>query len=128
MTEDNIRHLPRIGIGEAMRLYGMTARAIRFYEEKGLIEARRDRMNYRYSDSIARKRLAWIGPLRGAGLSLEDIRDVLDAEDETRGTFALAKLQDRRRAMEAELARTDEALAELTRRLAPTAPRTAVAR
>lgn len=113
MTEDNIRHLPRIGIGEAMRLFGMTARAIRFYEEKGLIEVRRDRMNCRYYDGVARRRLGWIGPLRAAGLSLKDIQDVLDVEDEARGACALAKLQARRSEMQMELARIDLALAKL---------------
>jgi DNA-binding transcriptional MerR regulator len=48
MIEDNIRHLPRLRIGEAMKLFDMTARAIRYYEERGLIDARRDRMNSRY--------------------------------------------------------------------------------
>ena len=113
MTEDNIRHLPRIGIGEAMRLFGMTARAIRFYEEKGLIEVRRDRMNCRYYDGVARRRLGWIAPLRAAGLSLRDIQDVLDVEDEARDQAALAKLQARRRELQMELAKVDLALTKL---------------
>lgn len=115
MTEDNIRHLPRLGIGEAMRLFGMTARALRFYEEKGLIEARRDRMNCRYYDPVARKRLGWIGPLRSAGLSLTDIRSVLEADEaDGRGReCALAKLQARRQAVQLELAKVDLALTSL---------------
>ena len=115
MTEDNIRHLPRIGIGEAMRLYGMTARAIRFYEEKGLIEARRDRMNCRFYDGAARRRLSWIGPLRAAGLSLADILAVLEAEEENgRGReCAIGKLQNRRQAVQTELAKVDLALTRL---------------
>lgn len=112
MTEDNIRHLPRIGIGEAMKLYGMTARAIRFYEEKGLIEARRDRMNCRFYDGAARRRLSWIGPLRAAGLSLSDILDVLEAEEENGHgrDCAIGKLQNRRQAVQTELAKVDLAL------------------
>ena len=114
MTEDNVHHLPRIGIGEAMRLFGMTARAIRFYEEKGLIEVRRDRMNCRFYDSVARRRLGWIAPLRAAGLSLQDIREVLETADETaRRACAEVKLQERRRTLQMDLAKTDLALSKL---------------
>ena len=114
MNDTNIRQLPRIGIGDAMKLYGMTARAIRFYEEKGLIEARRDRMNYRYYDSAGRRRLAWIGPLRAAGLSLSDIQDVLEAEEAHRRgrACAVAKLEQRRTALQRELAKLEVALTE----------------
>ena len=117
MTDDNIRHLPRIGIGEAMQLFGMTARAIRFYEEKGLIEARRDRLNSRFYDGVARERLRWISALRAAGLPLADIEDVLNAEDRDGGgrDCALGKLQARRATVQLELARVDLAVAKLDR-------------
>jgi DNA-binding transcriptional MerR regulator len=107
MTEENIRHLPRIGIGEAMRLYGMTARAIRFYEEKRLVEARRDRLNCRYYDHEARERLAWIGSLRQAGLSLPDIQYVLEAREDARRGRARTVLEQRRRSLELDLARLE---------------------
>jgi DNA-binding transcriptional MerR regulator len=121
MTDDNVRYFPRLGIGEAMRLFGMTARALRFYEEKGLIEARRDRMNCRYYDPVARKRLSWIGPLRAAGLSLADIMAVIEADEaEDRGReTALGLLQTRRQAMQLELAKLDLALDKYA---APTQP------
>ena len=57
MTVENIHHLPRLGMAGAMRLFGLTARALRFYEEKGLVEARRDRLNARFYDPAARRRL-----------------------------------------------------------------------
>jgi DNA-binding transcriptional MerR regulator len=112
MTFENIRHLPRLSLGEAMQLFGLTARALRFYEEKGLIEARRDRLNYRYYDGSARKRLAWISPLRAAGVSLSDIEDVLTAEEEnSKGRdCAVAKLERRRNALRMELAKIDAAI------------------
>jgi DNA-binding transcriptional MerR regulator len=113
MTGDNIRHLPHIGIGEAVRLYGMTPRAIRFYDEKGLVTSRRDRLNHRYYDHEARQRLAWIGSLRRAGLSLDEIRSVLMAADEARHSRALALLAERRRGLEAELGRMDVVLDDL---------------
>lgn len=113
MTDDNVRHLPRIGIGEATRLYGLSARAIRFYEEKGLVQPRRDRTNVRFYDGAARRRLEWIAQLRKAGVSLDRIREVLQAEESSRRgrERALASLADRRRSLQEELEQVDAALA-----------------
>lgn len=114
MTRENIHHLPRLGMSGAMRLFGLTARALRFYEEKGLVEARRDRLNARYYDPVARGRLEWIARLRKAGVSLPDIEDVLGAEENGRGhEIAMAKLERRREALKAELGQLDEVLTEL---------------
>lgn len=115
MIRSSIHQLPRLGMSNAMRLFGLTARALRFYEERGLIEARRDRLNTRYYDPVARRRLEWISRLRQAGVSLPDIREVLDAEDDDqRGReCALAKLGRRREALQQELARLDEVVSEL---------------
>jgi DNA-binding transcriptional MerR regulator len=125
MTIENIHHLPRLGMSGAMRLFGLTARALRFYEEKGLIEARRDRLNARFYDAAARRRLEWIARLRKAGVSLPDIEDVLEAEDDGgRGRdCALAKLTRRRETLTAELASLDAAMAELAEAPQPGAPR-----
>ncbi|WP_293906534.1 MerR family transcriptional regulator [Phenylobacterium sp.] len=115
MAPENLHHLPRLGMANAMRIFGMTARALRFYEERGLVEARRDRLNARYYDPVARGRLAWISRLRKAGVSLTDIEDVLRAEDEDgRGAdCARDKLAGRREALAAELAQLDSVLADL---------------
>ena len=114
MTRENIHHLPRLGMSGAMRLFGLTARALRFYEEKGLVEARRDRLNARYYDPVARGRLEWIARLRKAGVSLPDIEDVLGAEEDGKGRdCALRKLERRREALQAELNQVDEVLAEI---------------
>lgn len=126
MTVENIHHLPRLGMAGAMRLFGLTARALRFYEEKGLVEARRDRLNARFYDPAARRRLEWISRLRKAGVSLPDIEEVLRAEDEGAGgrECAVRKLEARREALAAELARLDASLAEFkTAPAAPSAPR-----
>ena len=116
MTDDNVHHLPRIGIGEAMRLYGLTARAIRFYEEKGLVEPRRDRLNVRFFDGVARRRLGWIAQLRKAGVPLGDIAEVLEAEEsDSRGRErALASLETRRQSLRRELEQVEAALAEFS--------------
>jgi len=89
--------LPRIGIGAAQQLYGLTARAIRYYEERGLVAAHRDRANQRYYDHEGRGRLAWISMLRQVGLSLPDIGEVLIADRNGVGpATAIAKLAQRR--------------------------------
>lgn len=122
MTLDNIHHLPRLGLSNAMRVFGMTARALRFYEEKGLIEARRDRFNARYYDPVARERLAWIARLRRANISLPDIQEVLEYDDEAAvRASAQRKLTARREALKQELASVETTLAELET-LAPAGP------
>lgn len=112
MTDGNVRQLPRLAIGDAMQLFGLTARAIRFYEERGLIRARRDRLNHRYFDATARRRLAWIVALRAAGLGLRDISRVLAVEESggDGAVLAIARLNSRRTELEAELARIDRAV------------------
>ena len=108
---NKLRHLPRLGMSDAQKIYGLTARALRFYEERGLLHAQRDRLNCRYFDGEARRRLGWISVLRSAGVSLPDVQDVLQADDaDERGRqAALAKLERRRRALAEQLA-TVEAL------------------
>lgn len=119
--DDNLRHLPRLGIAGAMRLYGMTARALRFYEERGLIEARRDRQNARFYDPDARRKLEWISRLRRAGVGLPEIEDVLAAETDAEARAAAAgALRARRAKLTAELAALDSAMGDLER---PEAPR-----
>ncbi len=121
MVDDNIHRLPRIGLGDATRLFGLTARAIRFYEERGLVEARRDPLNRRYYDAAGRERLGWISQLRHAGVSIPDVEHVLLAEDKAAGgrECAIAKLQARRRTLEAELERVDEVRRVLDGPMAP---------
>lgn len=121
MTEPKVHHLPRLGLASAMRLYGLTARALRFYEERGLIEARRDRLNARFYDPDARRRLDWIVPLRQAGVSLEDIREVLRAEEEDgRGQDCALRAVARREAeLEAQLSAAKAAALALQTAPAP---------
>ncbi|MGH6965845.1 MAG: MerR family transcriptional regulator [Phenylobacterium sp.] len=107
----------RLGLGEACRLFGFTPRALRLYDERGLVRAERDHLNRRYYDDAGRERLAWIAQLRRARVSLPDIRSVLEAEEAHGGGWdlALEKLQARRRALHDELARVDTEIARLGR-------------
>jgi DNA-binding transcriptional MerR regulator len=115
MSESNVYTLHFMSVADAMRVFGLTARAIRFYEEKGLFSAGRNRLNARLFDAAACRRLAWIAKLRAAGVSLPDIRLVLNAEDrDGQGrSCALGMLEARRRAAEAELRQVNDIIADL---------------
>ena len=70
----------RISIGHAARLTGLTIRAIRFYEQRGLIEGQRDARDVRTYDAMDFERLARIAELRAIGVSLDDIAALITAD------------------------------------------------
>ena len=110
----NVHQFPRLSISAAGRLFGLTARALRFYEQRGLIEAQRDRLNTRIYDPVARCRLGWIARLREADIPLPDIKQVLAAEGSAARTArAVAALQRRREAVTSQLAAIDELIGDL---------------
>lgn len=120
MTGENIRHLPRLPMTGAMRIFGLTARALRYYEARGLVAARRDRRNARYYDAAATTRLRWIVRLRKAGVSLAEIATVLQAEDPTaRRERALQSITRRRERASQELGWIEAVLAEIAAEQAP---------
>ena len=67
-------------IAELANEFGVTARAIRFYEDKGLIKPTRRGQNRIYS-FVDHKRLAWILRGKRVGFSLKEIGDLLDLYD-----------------------------------------------
>ena len=79
----NLRRPPfrTYSITQLCREFGATPRALRFYEEQGLLSpARRDTARvYSYKD---RARLKLILRGRRVGLSIAEIRDILDTYDE----------------------------------------------
>jgi DNA-binding transcriptional MerR regulator len=79
----NLRRPPyrTYSITQLCREFGATPRALRFYEEQGLLSpGRRDSSRvYSYKD---RARLQLIMRGRRVGLSIAEIRDILDAYDE----------------------------------------------
>jgi DNA-binding transcriptional MerR regulator len=62
-----------VRIGELARATGTTARALRFYEERGLLSAARTGNGYRRYDGSAVTRVANIRYLLDAGLTLDDV-------------------------------------------------------
>lgn len=68
-------------ITQLCREFGATPRALRFYEEQGLLSPGRRELNRIYSHKD-RARLVLILRGRRVGLSIAEIRDILDAYDE----------------------------------------------
>src|SRR5687768_18087214 len=67
-------------IGEMCEAFGVTARALRFYEDEALISPERRGTARLYTDRD-RARLAWILRGKRVGLSLADIKELLDLYD-----------------------------------------------
>lgn len=109
-------------IGDLAKAFGVTARALRFYEDKGLLSPQRDMLNRVYS-ARDRARLQLILRGKRVGFSLSEIRDMLDLYDLGDGQRAQMQrsleMFERKRV---ELARQredlDEAIAELERGVA----------
>ncbi|HEU4819719.1 MAG TPA: MerR family DNA-binding transcriptional regulator [Qipengyuania sp.] len=60
--------------------FGCTARALRFYEDEGLIAPQRQGLTRLYSKRD-RARLAWIMRAKNVGFSLTEIREMIDLYD-----------------------------------------------
>ena len=106
-------------IRQLCREFGATARALRFYEDKGLISPARDGMNrvYSYKD---RARLQLILRGKRVGLALSEIGEILDLYELNDGGAAqnaksLVKFRERIVALEAQRADIDQAIEELRR-------------
>lgn len=104
-------------ITELAREFGVTTRAIRFYESHGLLNPRRDGQKRIYS---RRDRTRLNLTLRGKrlGMSLSEIRELFDLYDEAHGEQRqleryLKILGERRQALEQQRKDLDDALAEL---------------
>ena len=74
------RSSARYGIGELCEAFGVTARALRFYEDEQLITPERRGTSRFYSDRD-RARLSWILRGKRVGFSLNEIREMLDLYD-----------------------------------------------
>jgi len=79
-------------ISELAREFGITPRAIRFYEEKGLLSPQRNG-SARIFNAADRVRLVLILRGKRIGFSLEESRDIIDMyEPETANTHQLESL------------------------------------
>ena len=137
---------PTFTISELAREFDLTTRAIRFYEDKGLLSPERSGAGglQRVYSARDRARLTLTLRAKRLGLSLNEAKDILDMYDSPRDTAAqlekfLGVLGEHRAQMEAKLAELqanlDEVLAQekqaraaLARTQKKPAPRRATAR
>ena len=105
-------------IRDAVREFGLTARTLRFYEEKGLLRPRRTGQERLYTRRD-RARLKYILMGKSVGFSLEEIREMLDLYDPgdrqvTQLDNTLGKVRHRLARLETQKLDLDRAIAELT--------------
>lgn len=98
---------------------GVSARTLRFYEEKGLVDPAR-RGQERLYGRRDRARLKYVLMGKKVGFSLEEVREMLDLYDlgdgqVTQLKVALAKFGERIARLQEQRAEIDRAIAELTR-------------
>ena len=98
--------------------FGVTARALRFYEDEGLISPQR-RGTQRIYSQRDRARLAWILRGKRVGVSLADIREMIDLYDLGDGRrlqreVTLERCSAKIEALQAQKRDIDAAIAELT--------------
>lgn len=104
-------------IGQLAGEFGVTSRALRLYEEEGLLKPRREGTRRIYNERD-RVRLRLILRGKRLGWSLSEIRESFDLYDSSLGEAAqleamLTKLADRRDSLHAQRRDIDNAIADL---------------
>ncbi|WP_246329401.1 MerR family transcriptional regulator [Chthonobacter rhizosphaerae] len=106
-------------IGDLAREFGVTLRTLRFYEDKNLLNPKRDGLNRLYSRrDRARLKLVLMG--KRVGFSLTEIKDMLDLYDLRDGQVtqlrvALGRFNEQIAVLEQQKKDIEQALAELRR-------------
>jgi DNA-binding transcriptional MerR regulator len=98
-------------ISQLVERCGVPATTLRFYESAGLLPAERTPAGYRVYDDTAVDRLTFIASAKHLGLSLDEIRDLLDARERDVCSTVREQLL---RLVESRIADTDRRIAELS--------------
>jgi DNA-binding transcriptional MerR regulator len=106
-------------IRDLTRDLGVSARTLRFYEEKGLVDPRRNGQERLYSRRD-RARLKYVLMGKSVGFSLEEVREMLDLYDlgdggVTQLNVALEKFRERIDRLARQKSDIDRAITELSR-------------
>ena len=108
-------------IGDLAREFGITLRALRFYEDRGLLSPRREGL-VRIYDARDRHRLSVILKGKQLGFTLAEIRAMLAEDRSGDGTanlrLSLDQIEDQISHLEQQKAEIEEALVELKSRRA----------
>lgn len=112
-----------LSTGDMARLSGNTLRTVRFYEEEGILRPiQRATSGHRYFEPTELQRLLLISDLRSSGMSLGDIKSILDLRDRAAsGKEAALELTEALTERVEELGRRIEVLVSLRDDLARTA-------
>lgn len=106
-----------VRIGDVARQFGLTLRALRFYEDKGLLSPKREGNTRLYTrKDIARLKMVLLG--RKAGFSLREVKQVMDLYDPESGNARqyrtlIDKSERQLVKLEKQRAEIDEAIGEL---------------
>lgn len=86
-----------LGIGRFAQLTGLSVRALRLYDEQGLLrpDGVDEWSRYRRYSVAQLDRGSWIARLRAVDMSLEDVGHFLDAADHSESEAVLARHRDR---------------------------------
>jgi DNA-binding transcriptional MerR regulator len=118
-NDDSMTGKVAFTIGELSREFGVTLRALRFYENKGLISPHRDGLNRLYSQGD-RTRLALILKGKKLGFTLGEIRQMIaaeegDAADRSALSLSREKCLEQIEMLQRQKAEIEEGLSELHR-------------
>ena len=116
---DSVREPRTWAIGELASEFEVTSRALRLYEEEGLLKPQRIGMRRIYNEGN-RVRLRLILRGKRLGWSLSEIKELFDLYDSSHGEEAqlelmLAKLEQRREILVAQKCDIENALEDLER-------------